>query len=402
MSSNPTGIKRYQLIRDYLPWIYIYGYFSREDFARLLPKKEASFSVCIQYIKDIYPELNKGKYRGKKKILALNQSAQPSDEDRLANTFFLSSLSNQELKDILQLLSNYNLLDSDATLSRRRSELEKVGYLERKRSVAYSVHKSVLDKLPPGEQGLLDLTDLYRYVRFCGNITYPRIPARYLLHSIEREFLWSGHQPPNTAYFCFLNSPNHNAMDEDLVYKLLELIRNRQKATVTIRHFRKERTICATPICLRVDRRLGRWYLLSMEDRPKIRRISMLIDVSEAGSCSPEEWEQAKDRVTEAFSLSRFSGSLPKDGPSELKMELLFDDSALERQFRRELRGGEIRTEGGRSFYYDRINDPVELVPLLRSYSPWLKPRTPAGIAERHILADLEVMRRQLSREVQE
>ena len=83
-------------------------------------------------------------------------------------------------------------------------------------------------------------------------------------------------------------------------------------------------------------------------------------------------------------------------------MELLFDDFALERQFRRELRGGEIRTEGGRSFYYDRINDPVELVPLLRSYSPWLKPRTPAGIAERHILADLEVMRRQLSREVQE
>lgn len=408
MSSNPTGVKQYQMIRDYLSWIYVYGYFSREDFARLLPKKTASFDVCIKYIKDIYPELMDGKYRDKKKYLALDRAVQPRDEDRLANTFFLSSLADRELAGVLRLLQEIALAPAKAavladtteesvsasTARRWLDELDGIGYLRQDRTKKYHISES-------GLRGLSDeaLTDLHRYVRFCGNITYPRIPARFLLRSIEREYLYRGLPLSETNYYSFLNHTNHNVMDEDLVFALTEIIRNRKTAQITLQRGGVLQKKTVTPVYLRIDRRLGRWYLLSMEDRPTMRRLTRIQSVEAGEKCTDEAWRSLREAVTEAFSNSRFSGHLPENGPTELAMELRFENPGVERQFLRELRGGSVAEEDGKRVYRDTINDPIELVPLLRSYAPWLIPRDPNGVAEQHIRTDLERMRQQLSKE---
>ena len=414
MSSNPTGVKDYQMIRDYLSWIYLYGYFSREDFSRLLPKKTASFDVCITYIKDIYPELTDGKFRDKKKYLLLDRAAQPSDEDRLANTFFLSSILENELCGVLRILQELarepsrassvadsvcaeNASASASSIRRWLNELAEIGYVEKTPSKCFAVRSGQLKCLTNEE-----LTDLYRYVKYCGNITYPRIPARYLLRSIERELLSRGMPLTKSSYFRFLNNPNHNVMDEGLVYRLMKHIQNREKILLTAQRGGTEQTHSSIPVCLRIDRRLGRWYLLSLEDRPTMRRLTRLQDVSPAGNCTQDEWAQAQAAVTAAFADSRFSGYLPEEGPTELRMELRFDNPGLERQFLRELRGGCIEAQNDRRVYHDRINDPIELVPLLRSYAPWLKPMNPAGAAEQRIREDLLRMRQQLSEEAKE
>lgn len=401
------------MICDYLSWIYLYGYFSREDFSRLLPKKTASFDVCITYIKDIYPELIDGRFRNKKKYLMLDPAAQPSDEDRLANTFFMSSLLNSELRGVLWIMQELarepvraslvvdavcaeDASASASSIRRWLTELSEIGYAEKGPSMRFSARTGLLCRLTDEE-----LTDLYRFVKYCGNLTYPRIPARYLLRSIEREFLYRGHPLKETSYFRFLNNPSHNVMDEDLVFRLLEHIQKREKVLLTVRRGRTEQTNPAIPICLRIDRRLGRWYLLSMEDRPTMRRLTRLQDAAPAGSCTPEEWLQAKDAVKAAFADSRFSGNLPEQGPTDIRMEMLFENPGIERQFLRELRGGSVETENGRRVYCDRINDPIELVPLLRSYAPWLKPENPDGPAERRIREGLLLMRQQLSEEVE-
>ena len=415
MSSNPTGVKNYQMIRDYLSWIYLYGYFSREDFEKLLPKKTASFDVCITYIKDIYPELINGRFRGKKKYLLLDRAAQPSDEDRLANTFFMRSLLDNELRGVLRILQELareparassvsasvcveESSASASSINRWLTELLEFGYVEKGPSMRFSVRIGPLRKLTNEE-----LTDLYRYIKYCGNFTYPRIPARYLLRSVEREFLYRGLPLTGTSYFRFLNNPNHSIMDEDLVLRLLSHMQNREKVVLSVQRSGKKQKQPAIPACLRIDRRLGRWYLLSLEeDRPTMRRLTRLQDVTPAGSCTPEEWDQARAVVTDAFADSGFSGNLPKNGPTELQFELQFENPGIERQFLRELRRGTVKTENGRRIYHDQINDPVELVPLLRSYSPWLKPKNPDGLAERRIREDLLRMRQQLSKEVAE
>ena len=42
-------------------------------------------------------------------------------------------------------------------------------------------------------------------------------------------------------------------------------------------------------------------------------------------------------------------------------------------QFARELRIGSIIVRDGKEYYQAEINDPLELMPLLRSFSPWLR-----------------------------
>lgn len=401
------------MIRDYLSWIYLYGYFSREDFSRLLPKKTSSFDVCITYIKDIYPELIDGIFREKKKYLLLDPTVQSGDEDRLGNTFFLSSILENELCGVLRILQELarepsrasavvesvcagDVSASASSIRRWLTELAEIGYVEKTPAKRFAVRSGPLNSLTNEE-----LTDLYRFVKYCGNITYPRIPARYLLRSMEREFLYRGLPLTEVSYFRFLNNPNHNVMDEDLVFRLLLHIQNREKVRLTVQRGGVEQTGLAIPVSLRIDRRLGRWYLLSMEERPTMRRLTRLQDVVPAEPCTDAEWEQAKAAVAAAFAHSRFSGYLPDNGPTELRMELRFENLGLERQFLRELRGGSVETENGRRVYYDRINDPIELVPLLRSYAPWLKPENPDGPAERRIREDLLLMRQQLSEEAE-
>ena len=265
----------------------------------------------------------------------------------------------------------YSLDDtaSPSTLRRRLDELAEIGYIEKKKSKHYTVHISPLHRLTDD-----DLTALYRYVKFCGNITYPRIPARYLLRSIEREYLRRGLALTQTSYFRFLNSPNHNVMDEDLAYTLLKLIKDRKKALLTVQRGKSEQTHLVIPVCLRIDRRLGRWYLLTMEGQPTIRRLTRLQDVTPGGKCTSEEWTQAQAAVTAVFARSRFSGYYPEEGPTVLRMELKFENPGMERQFLRELSGGSVQAEGERRIYHDLINDPIELVPL-----PSMKPTVEMG-----------------------
>ena len=405
MSSNSSGVKRYQMIRDYLSLIYLYGFFSREDFQKLIPKKTASYDICIKYIKDIYPELLDGQFRGRKKYLAVDRTKLPEDEDRLGNTYFLSTLADDELSEVLHILAELALqpsraadmaylLDENAspsTLRRWINALADFGYLEQDASHRFSVRESFLRRLTDDE-----LTDLYRYVRFCGSVTYPRVPARFLLRTIEREYLKRGLPLPWRSLFLFRNNPNHNVLEEDYVFTLLDAIRRKRTVEITVSRRGREARFSAIPICLRIDRRLGRWYLLSMERQPAIRRLSFIREIALLDQCEPRMWEQAKEAVDKAFEHSRFSDLIPASGPTALRMRLHFEQPGLERQFLRELRGGEIITEDDQRVYCDIINDPIELVPLLRSYSPWIEPENPEGAAEQRIREGLLRMKQQL------
>ena len=64
-------------------------------------------------------------------------------------------------------------------------------------------------------------------------------------------------------------------------------------------------------------------------------------------------------------------------------------------QFRRELRVGEV-TDGPEGLLYQaRVNDPLELLPLLRSYAPWLRVLPGDHDLDARLRQDLLTMRRQ-------
>jgi uncharacterized protein YaaQ len=411
MSINQSSVKQYQMIRRYLSLIYLYGFFSREDFRDLLPESSASYDACISLIKDIYPEMHEGRFDEKRKYLTVSRKAQPGDLDRLCNTFFLCGLADDELVNLLELLEEafceprnrnelanlFDELQSKSTVRRRIDELVSVGYLEQGERKRIQAHENLLGGL--SEEALWQL---YCYVRFCGNVTYPRAPARFLLRSLEREYLRRGLEIPSRQLFQFLNSPNHNVMEEDLVYTLLQAIRDKREVVMKLDQSLGQEAHTIIPFRLRIDRRLGRWYLLFMEESPSICKLSRIQSLALGREVDPQRWETLREQVENEFRYSRFSGDVPKDGPKTVRMRLRFgEERGLQRQFIRELRGGAVRHEAGEDIFTETINDPIELVPLLRSYSPWLEPVDPNDPVAMRIRDDLLALRNQLGEEAE-
>ena len=128
------------------------------------------------------------------------------------------------------------------------------------------------------------------------------------------------------------------------------------------------------PVALRIDTRLGRWYLLAMEEAPVIYRVSLIQSIKPGTVTAETDWRAAKATVLRAFAHAGCSGAVPAEGPVLVEAELRFQNvPGMRVQFARELRIGSIIVRDGKEYYQAEINDPLELMPLLRSFSPWLR-----------------------------
>lgn len=85
-------------------------------------------------------------------------------------------------------------------------------------------------------------------------------------------------------------------------------------------------------------------------------------------------WREAGEEAAAAFARTGCSGTLPQNGPVLVEAKLNFQTSpGIRTQFQRELRLGEIVEREDGAYYRALINDPLELFPFLRSFSPWLR-----------------------------
>ena len=141
--------------------------------------------------------------------------------------------------------------------------------------------------------------------------------------------------------------------------------------------------------------RLGRWYVLSMEQRgPVIRRVSGIRSVKPAPAVPPEQWQEAQQAVTDRFARCGCSGAMPAGEPVLVRARLNFSSApGLQNQFAREIRLGRIVEREDGIYYEAEVNDPLELLPLLRSYAPWLRVLPGAHTLDQRLREDLLLMR---------
>ena len=129
-------------------------------------------------------------------------------------------------------------------------------------------------------------------------------------------------------------------------------------------------------------------------------RVSAVQEVRLGRELSPEEWDRGREACLAAFAQSGCSGALPSSSPALLRAELHFEKApGLENQFVRELRMGQVVRRGERREYQVQINDPVEWIPFLREYAPWLKLEPGEHGLDERIREDLLQMRAQLRKE---
>lgn len=402
-------MREYDRIRRYLESIYLYGCFSRDDFARAGIGSVKDYDHGTKLIRDMFPETEEAAHwKEGRKYLRVQREYALSGENRMSDSYLLSAMdAEEELPVLLGVLSSLaggektvgqvcretairiqveDSLDYNK-LRRWLLELTEYGYVE-KRGRGYRLRANPLAALTEDE-----VRQLYDYVRFAAGVTYPRVAGSFLLRTLGRECRRRGLEPGESSPFLLRHSVNRDVFDEDLVCRLMEAVEGRRMVELV----QKRDRLLVQPVALRVDERLGRWYLLAMGEKPLLMRVSVIRHVKQKDPLPPEKWEAGARACRAAFAKSGCSGNLPDGGPSTVRARLRFETApGLGAQFLRELRAGEVvpREEGAE--YRVERNDPGELTAFLRSYSPWLalEPGT-HGLRER-IRGDLLEMRAQL------
>lgn len=381
------GIQEYQRIRKYLRNIYVYGFFSREDFERAGIGSAKDYDAGKKLICAVFPELDDDAVRTeKRKYLRFRRSYTASGMNRLAESYHLHTISEtKELPELIWILSalgrnratmedliNEVEYRSDAedgkgsTTRRRVSDLMEYGVVEKRGKTCRMRHDD-LEKL--SSRGLGQLWD---YVRFASGITFPRVAGTYLCRTIEREMACRGEAPKNTVPFLLRHNVNSAIFDEDLVCCLLSAIRERRRVILEVQG--RQEPVEHLPLELRVDTRLGRWYLVGMEQSPLIRRVSRIIECKLGPAVPEEEWAAAAERARDVYAQTGCSGAADYGHPVLVEAKLCFDGMpGLRNQLARELRLGRIESREDGEYYCALLNDPREVLPVLRAYSPWLK-----------------------------
>lgn len=401
------GIKDYNRIRRFLEQIYLYGFFSRENFAQSGIGGVKDYDYGAGLLRSLYPEMDEdARWQGGKKYLRFQREYSKSGEDRLADSYLLHSMKEEELLQVLCILSAcarqprtldglcaavelMGLGDREAayaTVRRRALELEEYGYLRRE-GKAFRLAGTPLAPLTAEE--LMALED---YVRFAAGVAYPRVAGSFLRRSIRRELERRGLSERPESPFLLRGNVKCNIFDENVVYQLLDARKQHRRVELEL----VCGTAAAVPVALRADVRLGRWYLLCLEeDRPTLHRVRSIRRVKPLEPLPEEAWSAAERAVREAYADSLCSGLLPPSGrPVLVRARLNFERlPGMRAQFLREMQVGEVREENGGEYYEARVNDPQELVPFLRSFSPWLRVEPGEHDLPRRLKEDLERIR---------
>ncbi len=129
---------------------------------------------------------------------------------------------------------------------------------------------------------------------------------------------------------------------------------------------------------------------------PGIIRLS---SIRKAEPVNVRDQAEREKRAAEAEAAFRSSGVSGKRGePVRLEFKLNFGERRDVRSlFLRRKSLGSVYTRDGSEYYAVEVNDPIELVPFLREFSPWLSVTNDGGGLRDYLLNSLTEMKRNLA-----
>lgn len=379
------GVKKYDRLRKYLGLVYLYGCFNAETLGALNDHSVKDYYAVRELLRDLFHLDEESANPSGAHSFARKYDA--SARNHMADSYMMYSMDRvstllmylallQQLQvreaSVAELgddLARMPYVQGDVNQNARNyiKEMQLYGYLEELPKHRYKLKDNVFTQLTEAQ-----LQELYTYVCFAASITYPRVPGSFLRRTLERELRSRGIKISEDCAFLLRNNSNHNVFDEEVVFRLLHLIQRRQGLWIDGREY--------FPVKLRVDCRLGRWYVLMAGQyhgkmQPVIRAVSRMELPTPSGTEMDPRWEEAASVVAEAYpeEESLFSG-VQRVQSVLVEAKLHFeDDKGRQDQFCRELRIGSVEALEDGLYYRAYIRDPLELLPLLRSYAPWLE-----------------------------
>ena len=395
-----TGIRQYHRIRQYLGKIYLYGFFKRSDFGAMHDGSAKDYTFIMGLIRELLePEQKRDMrriprryHRNSSRVLTDSYMYHTMDPDtdmvQYLHILRFLAVAGENATAVHEKLSFvFGDAISLGTVRNRLKTLAEYGCVEKTAGGKYILRDDPLQKLTDGQ-----LVQLYRYVCFAAGTTYPRVAGSFLCRTLERVFYQRGLDVP-LEHIRMRHNSNHNVFDEELVSQLQQWIFQRRWV-----HFDDRKRL---PVQLRIDGKLGRWYVLCADEKhlPCIEKITNIEKELTAGeTIDPLQWDALADTVKAAFAHTLCSGKQTEPVLVEAKLNFAGAEG-LHRQFLREIRLGQVEQRDDGEYYVALCSDPVELKPFLRSYAPYLRILPGEhGLAEM-ICSDLRQMLQKLDEE---
>jgi hypothetical protein len=102
MAAAKTGVRIYQRIRRYIDKIYLYGFLSRRDFARLNHGSAKDYDVSVKLIKELFSDDGFNQKRG---VQSVSRDYHTSGDLHLPDSYLLCQLDLQDMAEYLHYLN---------------------------------------------------------------------------------------------------------------------------------------------------------------------------------------------------------------------------------------------------------------------------------------------------------
>lgn len=399
-------MKHYNIIRTILRDVFLYGCFSRDGLEgkRKLSSRKISYEIrrIQQYVQEEFIRTDRD---GRYKLLSLSYDSIRNTENFLVKTYMTKSFTRSDLILYFYLLMTLNAQDkacsfteieeqligegllsydniSSKTIERKLNEMcNSLGILKYeivKRTKHYSIAEDVLEELDNEEiRSLITAVSLFK------NILFPVTAGYYCELSLRDYAMYErGIHLEAKDYFQYKNLHFHPVIEEQVLWQILNAIHERKYVTLNYKQLYAERKDCTRellrPYKIRYDINCGRFYLVSYDKRNKLvmSRLDRTEDI-EVAKCTYEV-EKLEELYERDMKYSWSSVPLGAGNePEKVKLEISIaepKENYIIEKIKSEVQEGNIERIGeGRYHLSLLVNDSLEMVPWIRSYSGYIK-----------------------------
>ena len=421
-------ISKYDMIRNMLRDIYIYGCFTKEDFLDMGIGKR-NFDNYKSRIWSYLPDgfIDK-KVVNKKDVLYCKYNMFDKVDNYLAETYRYCSCKKDDIKiefNTIKILADGNEKDinflseelskiiggiSSRKVRKRLVELNEAGYIniiDGKHKKKYKIKENILDKFEKTE-----LLSIYRMLELYGNISVIEMPYYFAKEKIKRYLeIKDNDLYKNSEENIFLYKHNHvfNLIDNETLYKILNAIDEEKVITFKI-DFRNnkmffedenlndnknkidniikndkfneeyiEKTVI--PVKIIHECTYGRQYLVgySLEDEKIfIFRLDRITELNIIGENKEADIITNKKDI---FNLAKKEGEKEKEcwctagitnDLSKVKIEFKFDENSegyILKRLNNECKIGKLeKISDGKYIYEVDVRSTNEMIPWIRSF----------------------------------
>ncbi|WP_027624565.1 helix-turn-helix transcriptional regulator [Clostridium lundense] len=399
-------IKHYNIIRSILRDVFLYGCFSREDLGdkRKLSSRKISYEIrrIQQYVEGSFVKTDR---QGRNKLLALTYDSITNTENFLVKTYMTKSFTSADLllyfnllmilnakgkeccfRDIEEYMIDEGLISYDnissKTIERKLNEMCKslgvLKYRTIKRTKYYYITEDIFEGLDNKE-----LEELIIAISLFKNISFPVTAGYYCEQSLKDYAKYErGLNIELSDNFQYKNLHFHPVIEEQVLCKILKAIHERKYIILNyIPRETKRKSNTKEPLRpykIRYDISCGRFYLVSYskENRCVISRLDRI----ESVEITKFKYEIRNLKSLYNGNMQYSWSSVPLGSgskPEKIILEINIDEpkeNYIVEKIRGEVQKGTIERIGQGRYKLDMIvNDSIEMVPWIRSYSGYIK-----------------------------